>query len=145
MDTQFSEFSFGFAYTFEIASMWKKRLITSPELPSLSEEGEKGYDVRLEREDGFIYCAQFKRSERMERSNATEAAEQGYPLPYYRFPIYGSQRSQQHELLCDLERNSTARVEYVAPRFIDSRILDRCFKRGNLRSRVIRVRPSAIG
>ena len=145
MKACFSEFSFGFAYTFEVATAWKSNLIQSPILPSLAEEGRKGggYDVRLNDIGGFIYCAQFKLSEYMERSNAREAGR-GYPLPYYRFPIYGEKKSKQHELLCDLEMRYDTRVEYVAPRFYRRKTLDDCFKMLTLRSRVQRVKPSMI-
>ena len=146
MKAYFSEFSFGFAYTFEVATAWKSNLIQSPRLPSLAEEGGKGgvgYDVRLDYIGGFIYCAQFKLSEYMERSNAREAAR-GYPLPYYRFPIYGEKKSKQHELLCDLEMRYNTRVEYVASRFYRRKTLDDCFKMRTLRSRVQRVKPSMI-
>ncbi len=146
MKAQFSEFSFGFAYTFEVATKWKRNLIQSPRLPSLAEEGGKegvGYDVRLDRVGGFIYCAQFKLSEYMERPNAREAVR-GYPLPYYRFLIYGEKKSEQHNLLCDLEMRYNTRVEYVAPRFYRRKTLDDCFKMRTLHSRVQRVKPSEI-
>ena len=147
MKPSFSEFSFGFAYTFEVATARKRNLIQSPRLPSLAEEGGEegvGYDVRLDRVGGFIYCAQFKLSEYMKKSNAREAGR-GYPLPYYRFAIYGKKKSEQHGLLCDLEMLYNTRVEYVAPRFYLQKTLDSCFKTRTLRNRVQRIKPSMIG
>lgn len=146
MKASFSEFSFGFAYTFELATLWRGHLIGSPELPSLIEEGTSngGYDVRLESTNGFVYCAQFKRSERMKRTSASEAMLGYNPMPYFRFSIYGEQRSDQHELLLDLE-DSGLLVEYVAPLFIDQIDLDSCFRGSDLRWNVIRVKPSVIG
>ncbi len=46
--TDLTESSFGFAYTFELTTLWKNRLI-APYIPSLIEEGRRGggYDVAL--------------------------------------------------------------------------------------------------
>ena len=144
MKALFSEFSFGFGYTFELATLWNRYLIKAPGLPSLIDEGKPGggYDVKLER-PGIVYCAQFKLSERMERLSASEA-QLGYGLPYFRFSIYGEQRSNQHELLLGLEAEGLL-VEYVAPLFIHQIDLDSCFRGRDLRRKVIRVKPSVIG
>ena len=50
MKETFSEFSFGFAYTFELTTLWKTNLVESPILPSLIEEGKVGggFDVALD-------------------------------------------------------------------------------------------------
>lgn len=146
MRANFSEFSFGFAYTHELANLWSSHLISSPSLPSLVAEGraDGGYDVRLDGRNGFVYCAQFKLSEEMRRGTATEAKLHNTPIPYFRFQIYGARRSPQHELLRDLETQGH-KVEYVAPLFIEQTELNRCFLNGQLRNRVLRVRPSAIG
>ena len=43
MKEPFSEFSFGFAYTFELANLWRNKTLTrAPFLPSLVEEGKDG-------------------------------------------------------------------------------------------------------
>lgn len=145
MKATFSEFSFGFAYTHELANLWSTHLVSSPDLPSLAAEGRAGggYDVRLQG-GGFVYCAQFKLSEEMRRHYAAEATR-GYPsLPYLRFLIYGMKRSRQHELLRDIEAGGT-KVEYVAPLFIEQKVLDDCFFARQLHNNVLRVRPSVIG
>lgn len=145
MRAEFSEFSFGFAYTFEVARLWSSHLVGAPTFPTLVQEGRSGgYDVALKSATGFVYCAQFKRSEQMTRRSALESSRGYRPMPYFRFPIYGSSTSRQHQLLLDLESTGFL-VEYVAPLFVRQRDLDRWFSAAALRGRVIRVRPSAIG
>ena len=62
--TDLTESSFGFAYAFELTTLWKNRLI-APYIPSLIEEGRGGggYDVALNTRrldsEGFLYYAQF--------------------------------------------------------------------------------------
>ena len=146
--TDLSEFSFGFAYTFELTTLWEDKLIKSPYLPSLVEEGKLGggYDVALDtrlNNDGFLYCAQFKLSEFRQASHAREAKAGYTHRPYYRFPIRGNQPDDQHEMLLALEDPDTL-VEYVAPMFTDRNSLDHHFRMGDLRSQVIRVIPSVI-
>lgn len=145
MKSTFSEFSFGFAFTFELSTLWKSHLIGAPILPSLVDEGKTGgYDARLESTQGFVYCAQYKLSERMTRSNAAESRAGFDEMPYFRFKIYGSQRSRQHELLLDLEQDGYY-VEYVAPLFIRQQDFDTLFRLCCVHRHALRVRPSAVG
>ena len=146
MKEPFSEFSFGFAYTFELANLWQNKILTrAPLLPSLVEEGKDGggYDVAL-KTGGFLYCAQFKLSKHLKTSRASEA-KKGYSTPYYRFPVQRNQSDNQHERLLKLEAPPDTLVEYVAPLFTDRKDLDHHFKKDDLRSQVIRVKPSVIG
>ena len=142
MEAEFSEYSFGFAYTFELSTLWRNHLFAF-ELPNLNQEGKKGYDLRLASSKGFVYCAQFKRSEYMTKPNANEY--QADKLPYFRFPIYGNQQSRQHQLLLDLEKESGFLVEYVAPSFIEIQRLYGFFNNQNLRENVVRICPCIIG
>ncbi len=146
MKASFSEFSFGFAYTFELSTLWQSHLVGAPMFPSLVDEGKAGggYDVKLDSSLGFVYCAQFKRSEPMKRKSATESKAGYGPMPFFRFSIYGSDTSQQHELLLDLEADGIL-VEYVAPLFIEQEDLDAAFSARNVRHRVVRIRPTSIG
>ena len=144
----FSESSFGFAYTHELFSLWRNHLIKeAPYFPSTYEEGKeggKGYDVKLTSR-GFIYCAQFKRSEWIDSPHGREVLH--ISQPYYRFGIGGGRNrergSNQHEVLLALEKKDV-KVEYVVPRFIDRCCLDDFFIKGKLREKVFRLKPSVI-
>lgn len=65
MKAQFSEFSYGFTLTHELAKLSRNKLRAAPEFPSLLEEGKAGggYDVRLTY--GRPLLLQFKLSEFM--------------------------------------------------------------------------------
>lgn len=144
--TDLSESSFGFAYAFELITLWGKNVIESAYFPSLAREGMPGggYDLSLDTtrmsSKGFIYLAQFKRSRYIVGPRANEARE-GYPLNYYRFPI----RDTQHKQLLKLEQIPNALVEYVAPRFTTHNELSYYFRQGDIRSNVVRAIPSSIG
>ena len=68
MRSEFSEFSYGFAFTHEYVNH-TPGLKAAPELPSLVREAEKGYDLKLNY-SGHPKFFQFKLAEYMTRSNA---------------------------------------------------------------------------
>ncbi len=68
MRSEFSEFSYGFAFTHEYVNH-TLGLKAAPELPSLVREAEKGYDLKLNY-SGHPKFFQFKLAEYMTRSNA---------------------------------------------------------------------------
>ena len=110
MKPHFSEFSYGFALTREICARQWGGLQAAPVFPSLIEEGRLGggYDVRIE-QPGFPLYLQFKLSEYMSRSSAKEW--DCFGSGYYRFRI----RSNQHQLLCQLDSGPDNIVLYAAP------------------------------
>ena len=110
MKPEFSEFSYGFAFTDAFVRR-RGRLTTAPVFPSLRDEGSKGWDVRLDL-PGVAFFLQFKLSDRLIRPYATY-----WPVhngPYYRVDITPLSRSPQHNLLKDLGEDN---VYYVAPFF----------------------------
>lgn len=141
---QFSEFSFGFAYTREIVNTCWTVLDGGPTLPSLYDEGKGGgFDVAVGL-IGWTYFAQFKRSDFLSRSNATWWTDHGGS--YYRFPITRERHSRQHELLLRLDLQSVFHiVEYVAPRFHTNAQLSANFLGTSIVGRSLRVFPHVIG
>lgn len=141
----FSESSFGFAYTHELVSLWWNHLIKGPYFPSTRKEGMKGggYDVKLTTR-GFVYCVQFKRSEWIDSPLGREVEH--ISSPYWRFGIGGRKNKKgpdQHEALLALEKRG-ARVEYVVPKFIKRCCLDGFFIEKELQKKVFRLKPSVI-
>src|SRR5258707_1134113 len=114
---EISEFSYGFALTNEIVG-WAP-LTAAPLFPSLIEEGKAGggYDVKLDL-PGYPLYLQFKRADCMKRSSAAELSKHNLPLslPFYRFKITEARKSNQHDLLLELD-DGTCLVLYAAPRF----------------------------
>lgn len=141
---QFSEFSYGFAYTREVVQKCWTAVRGAPVLPSLYDEGRGGgFDVSVGLR-GWTYFAQFKRSDFLSRSNARWWHDHGGS--YYRFPITRPRHSRQHELLLELERESVFHiVEYVAPRFHTNAELSIHFLRGTVMAKSLRVFPASVG
>jgi hypothetical protein len=114
MNSEFTEFSFGFAVTHELILENSGNVFAAPEFPSLIREGQAGggYDVRLN--FGTFLFLQFKLSEFMYGRRAPYRSLIG--LPYYRFWITPRWQSQQHGMLVDFG-NAGQQVYYAAPIF----------------------------
>ena len=80
MRPDFSEFSYGFAFTHEYVNR-NPGLKAAPELPSLIKEAEKGYDLKLGYR-GHPKYFQFKLSAHLDRRNAIHWQDHG--CPHYR-------------------------------------------------------------
>jgi hypothetical protein len=142
VDSQFTEFSFGFALTREIIDNSAFPILAAPELPSLIEEGGQGggYDVALN--FGTLLFLQFKLSEYMVGVAAGEAHVIG--VPYYRFSLMQTWQSAQHALLLDLE-GSGEEVYYAAPEFWTQEQFNTAFLAPAVAANSIFVAPSWIG
>ncbi len=124
MSLEFSEFSYGFAFTHEFVTR-NPTLTAAPELPSLAKEGASGggWDLKLGF-GGHIKFFQFKLSEFMRGRHALHWDQ--YGSPHYRFRITPESQSDQHNLLMDLAEDYED-VIYVAPRFHTQRRFDELF------------------
>ncbi|MGE5501171.1 MAG: hypothetical protein ACM3W4_04520 [Ignavibacteriales bacterium] len=145
---EISEFSYGFALTNELVR-WAE-LSAAPIFPSLIEEGGPGggFDVKLDRPGAPLYL-QFKRSECMFRRSArewkaVEAAGGGLTLPYYRFVITETPKSDQHELLLALDTAPNL-VFYAAPRFHEMSEINAAWRAEAVSARSVFVAPSEVG
>lgn len=143
MHCHFSEFSYGFALSHEIASRLKGKLVAAPEFPSLVREGRDGggYDAAIAILGVPIFL-QFKLSEFMQRPTAREWAQFG--APYYRFWLHAPRHSRQHDLLLHLEGRGNL-VFYAAPSFHTITELNAAFLRARVVGTSAFVQPSAIG
>jgi hypothetical protein len=88
MKAHFSEFSYGYALTHELVNRFSTFVCAAPVFPSLVEEGRSGggYDVQLDlrgHSRGYLLFLQFKLSEFMVRSKASQWEDFGGP--YFRF------------------------------------------------------------
>ena len=77
MNPEFSEFSYGFAFTHEYINH-TPGLEAAPELPSLVDEAEKGYDLKLGYK-GYPRFFQFKLATYLNRRNAFTGRIIAYP------------------------------------------------------------------
>ena len=145
MTPEISEFSYGFALTNEIVA-WKK-LSIAPVFPSLLEEGKTGggYDVKLGYPGVPLYL-QFKRADCMTKKSASEIKNHNLPLniPFYRFKITESGKSNQHKMLLDLDDGQNL-VLYAAPRFHELSEINLAWKFNQVASKSIFISPGKIG
>ncbi|QGM46364.1 hypothetical protein [Methylocystis heyeri] len=104
MTPEISEFSYGFALTNEIVGWLDVK--AAPLFPSLIEEGKAGggYDVKLDAPGVPLYL-QFKRADCMVRRSASEQGK-FKKMPFYRFKITETKKSNQHELLLKLDKKN---------------------------------------
>jgi hypothetical protein len=142
---QFSEFSFGYSVTEDLAVWQGAPLTVAPVFPSLLQEGQPGigYDVRLQR-PGIPLFLQFKLVEQMVRRNANETKQGHFFPPFYRMHLRSRKISDQHQSLVSLEQSGND-VFYVAPGFHTTSELNSAYANRQVWNRSFRIRPSAIG
>jgi hypothetical protein len=145
MTPEISEFSYGFALTNEIVGWAPVR--AAPLFPSLIEEGKAGggYDVKLDMPGVALYL-QFKRADCMIRRNVREVYTHklALSLPFYRFKITESGKSDQHELLLALDDGSCL-VFYAAPLFHQLAEINDAWNNNVVATRSVFVAPTSIG
>ena len=132
MKSEFSEFSYGFALTHGLLKN-TPGIQVAPHFPSLAEEGNLGYDVRLDYPSLPLFL-QFKLSDYLTRRPAKYWDH--YHRPYFRFDITPLTISRQHNLLKDLA-NMGEEVFYVAPLFWQSTEFNRAFRDNQIAGRSI--------
>ena len=133
MRPDFSEFSYGFAFTHEYVNR-NPGLKAAPELPSLIREAERGYDLKLGYQ-GHPKYFQFKLSAYLNRSNAIHW--QNHRRSHYRVRVTTRPRpnrpagTDQHSNLKRLAK-TVDDVFYVAPRFHNEDEFSRLFLQGQV-------------
>ena len=145
MNPDFSEFSYGYAVTEELAKTHKAHLLGAPIFPSLYEEGKVGggYDMKIPMAGKAIFI-QFKLSDYLERTNAKEHRDGVLSVPYYRMHIRPIKHSDQHNLLLELE-NSGETVFYIAPEFHLPRELNEFYLNSSVVQNSAAFSPGVIG
>lgn len=141
MKNGFSEFSYGYALTEDYVRNLSAPLIAAPVLPSLIEEADEGWDLKLST-PGIPILLQFKLSDYMKYRSAGQFAT--FNRPYYRFKLWPPKRSKQHEHLVKLD-NGANNVHYVAPGFHLTSELNSAYLTQEVVKQSIFVRPSFVG
>jgi hypothetical protein len=142
MDSHISEFSYGYALTSELISLFSLQKAGAPEFATQYSEGKKGggWDLKI---PGHPIYLQFKRATRMVRRTAQELPSLK-ALPIFRMHLHRRDISDQHQLLLDLEaRGSTA--AYAAPGFTEPEELNEVYSQKKVATASVFVRPRAIG
>ena len=118
----FSESSFAFAITHEMANGKLGNVVGRPEIPTLRQEGSSGggYDVKIPVHHIPLFF-QFKVPQVVTRTSYKKPI--GYGLPYYRIHLR-THRPNQHQMLLDLESTNIGCVYYSTPLFHQDQCLD---------------------
>lgn len=148
MEAEFSEFTYGYAAIREAEAGLDSiyHLAKAPKLPSLLEEKNLGWDVRLAYVDYALFL-QFKRSTRVSRRHPNSPTWPGPMAPHYRYSIDtdGHQHQALLQLEADLSASGGGNVFYAAPVFHRQRELDSVYASGAVLSSSSMVLPSAFG
>lgn len=143
METDFSEFSYGYAAIREAEAEVARayRLAGAPILPSLLLEEKLGYDVKIRTTVEYALFLQFKRPQFVKRRHPQSPTWPHVHGPHYRFTVDTSHH--QYQLLCDLEAqiargSMKGDVFYTAARFHTQAEFDQAYFDGRaLRDSVI--------
>jgi hypothetical protein len=132
MKSEFSEFSYGFALTFEITNALFSTASGVPFLPSLIQEKKLGYDVNFTAM-GWPLFLQFKLSEYLS-FHSSYSRSRGEPC--YRISVYRLLDSDQHNLLKGLAGREPE-VYYAAPAFSRQSDFNRYFINGEIINKTV--------
>lgn len=141
-NTEYSEFSYGYALTDSLMRTLLPGSSRAPVFPSLLAEGSAGggYDVKIPSYPVPLFL-QFKIPRVITRRSRLLPPR--YSTPYYRFPLR-TRKPDQHGLLLDLEKKFPL-VFYATPLFHTVADLDLHYVRKGVHAHSIFVRPSSIG
>ena len=116
MQLDYTEFSFGYAFTENLIRSASSRPRGAPFFPNLLQEAQLGYDVRIDLPGCPLYL-QFKLPELMVRNSAMEISRNSLDiaLPFFRMYLMKRNLSKQHKRLIELEEKSTDAVYYATP------------------------------
>ena len=146
---EYSEFSFGYAFTENLVRSSTSGPSSAPCFPNLVEEGGLGFDVKIE-EGGVPTFFQFKLPERMVRGTAAEISKhgldvEGLPLPFFRLYLMKKESSRQHELLVELEEKYSNSVFYAAPFIVGRTVFNHAYAAVSVHEQSALFSPREIG
>jgi hypothetical protein len=140
---QFSEFSFGYAFTDNLVHKVLTDVKAVPIFPSLQEEGKpgKGYDVEIPTHSLPLFL-QFKLPQIVRRHRKVWPHD--FPVPYYRMHLMRASHSPQHRSLVR-HAISGKRAFYVAPEFDRRGELNDYYEQGRIPLKSAFFDPADIG
>ncbi|GGN96097.1 hypothetical protein [Nocardia rhizosphaerihabitans] len=149
METDFSEFSFGYAAIREAESVLSGiyRRSGAPVLPSLLLEERLGWDAKLSMVEYALFL-QFKRPTFVSRRHPSSPTWDHIGNPHYRFAVDTDEH--QHQRLLELERKVNAGREigdvyYVAPCFHTQDDFNDAYLAGTVLENSVVLSPSELG
>lgn len=117
MKLNYTEFSYGYAFTENLIRSLAIGPGAAPVFPNLVQEALLGYDVKVDL-PGVPLFFQFKLPELMVRKSVKEVKTlklKGLEVPFYRMPLMRRDVSDQHLHLVNLEKSFPHQVFYATP------------------------------
>ncbi|MCT8268024.1 hypothetical protein NYQ83_12135 [Afifella sp. JA880] len=147
MKLNFTEFSYGYAFTENLIRWSSTRPTAAPVFPNLVQEAQLGYDIKINF-PGLPLFFQFKLPERMTRHTAREIAVLGIPglsVPFFRMPLMRRDLSDQHAHLIRLESRFPGTVFYTSPGVDKVESFNQAYRRAEVHVRSVFFPPQDIG
>jgi len=143
----FSEFSYGYAFTENLIRSSTAAPNTAPIFPNLVQEAQLGYDVKINL-PGLPLFFQFKLPRLMVRETAREISQlglSGITVPFFRMPLMRRNLSDQHIHLIGLEAKFPNAVLYASPMFDSSAGFNSAYGKAEVHLRSALFSPTDIG
>lgn len=147
MKLDYTEFSFGYAFTENLIRSSSTTLGGAPVFPNLIQEGRLGYDVRIDFPGCPMYF-QYKLPKLMVRETAVEISRHSLPgitTPFFRMHLMASDLSRQHELLIELENRYPDSVYYAAPELRSRETFNAAYNSAAVHLQSVLFSPKEIG
>jgi hypothetical protein len=147
MKLNFTEFSYGYAFTENLIRWSSSGPLAAPIFPNLVQEAQLGYDVKIDL-PGLPLFFQFKLPDLMVRDTAREIARLELPdlsVPFFRMALMRRDLSDQHKNLIDLEKKFANSVFYAAPTFLNATEFNDAYSRAEVHLRSFLFSPEDIG
>ena len=147
MKLGYTEFSFGYGFTENLIRSASTATGGAPYFPNLVQEGQLGYDVRI----NFPGCPlflQYKLPDLMIRDSAAEISKlflKGLVTPFFRMHLMKKSISRQHELLVNLEQRYPNSVYYASPALRSSRLFNAAYNSATVHLQSVLFSPNDIG
>lgn len=147
MNLDFTEFSYGYAFTENIIR-WSAAVPAAAHVfPNLVQEAQLGYDVKVDL-PGVPLFFQFKLPELMVRHTAREVAKLGLvglSVPFFRMSLMRRDLSNQHAHLIRLENRFPSAVFYASPGIDGVASFNQAYGQAEVHLQSVLFSPNDIG
>lgn len=147
MRLDFTEFSYGYAFTENLIRWSSAGPTAAPVFPNLVQEAQLGYDVKVDL-PGLPLFFQFKLPELMVRHTAREVAQlglAGLSVPFFRMALMRRDLSDQHAHLIRLESRFSSSVFYASPGIDGAAGFNQAYRQAEVHIRSVLFSPNDIG
>ena len=147
MRLNYTEFSFGYAFTENLIRSAAQCPSTAPVFPNLVQEARLGYDVNVELSGSLLFL-QYKLPKLMVRESASEISNYHLPgifTPFFRMSLMRRDQSDQHKLLIELEREPPNSVYYASPVLENVSQLNNAYAKTSVHMESVFFSPREIG